>query len=99
MVTVNADHTVTAKIIATGMSATAAHIHQGAKGANGKVIVPFTKTGDNEFSAPPGAKLTDEQYQAYKAGDLYVNVHSAAHPAVPPRTALRSAPEGRFAFT
>jgi hypothetical protein len=80
MVTVNADHTVTAKIIATGMTATAAHIHQGAKGANGKVIVPFTKTGDNEFSAPAGAKLTDEQYQAYKAGDLYVNVHSAAHP-------------------
>jgi hypothetical protein len=80
MVTVNEDHTVTAKIIATGMSATAAHIHQAAKGANGKVIVPFTKTGDNEFSAPPGARLTDEQYQAYKAGDLYVNVHSAAHP-------------------
>jgi len=80
MVTINSDHTVTAKIIATGMTATAAHIHQGAKGANGKVIVPFTKTGDNEFSAPPGAKLTDEQYQAYKAGDLYVNVHSAAHP-------------------
>ena len=80
MVTINSDHTVTAKIIATGMTATAAHIHQGAKGANGKVIVPFTKTGDNEFSAPPGDKLTDEQYQAYKAGDLYVNVHSAAHP-------------------
>jgi hypothetical protein len=62
------------------MNATAAHIHQGAAHANGKVIVPFTKTGDNEFSAPPGAKLTDEQYAAYKAGDLYVNVHSAAHP-------------------
>jgi len=79
-VTVNEDHTVTAKITATGMTATAAHIHQAAMGANGKVIVPFTKTGDNEFSAPPGAKLTDEQYAAYKAGDLYVNVHSAAHP-------------------
>jgi hypothetical protein len=29
---------------------------------------------------PAGAKLTDEQYRAYQAGDLYVNVHSAAHP-------------------
>jgi hypothetical protein len=79
-VTVNDDHTVSAKITVTGMNATAAHIHEAAAGSNGKVIVPFTKTGDNEFSAPAGAKLTDEQYEAYKAGKLYVNVHSAAHP-------------------
>ena len=26
-----------------------------------------------------GAKLTDDQYAAYKAGNLYVNVHSAAN--------------------
>jgi hypothetical protein len=25
------------------------------------------------------SKLTDEQYASYKAGELYVNVHSAAH--------------------
>jgi len=79
-VTVNDDHTVSAHIKVTGMNPTAAHIHQGAAGTNGKVIVPFTKSGDNEFSAPAGAKLTDEQYAAYKAGNLYVNVHSAAHP-------------------
>ena len=28
---------------------------------------------------PAGAKLTEAQYKAYEAGDLYVNVHSAAH--------------------
>ena len=78
-VTVNADHTVTAKIHVTGMEGTAAHIHMGAAGANGPVIVPFTKTGENEFSAPAGAKLTDDQYKAYEAGKTYVNVHSAAH--------------------
>jgi len=79
-VTIKDDHTVSADITVTGMVATAAHIHQGAKGANGKVVVPFTKVGDNHFAAPAGAKLSDEAYAAYKAGDLYVNVHSAAHP-------------------
>lgn len=78
-VTVNPDHTVTAEITVTGMQATASHIHMGAAGANGPVIVPFTKTGDNKFSAPAGAKLTDEQYAAFKAGNTYVNVHSDAH--------------------
>ena len=79
-VTVNPDHTVMADITVTGMSATAAHIHEAAKGKNGNVIVPLTKEGDNHFVAPPGAKLTDEQYEAYKAGNLYVNVHSKQHP-------------------
>jgi hypothetical protein len=79
MVTVNPDHTVTAHITVTGMQATASHIHMGAAGANGPVIVPFTKTGDNTFAAPAGAKLTDEQYAAFKAGNTYVNVHSDAH--------------------
>jgi hypothetical protein len=41
------------------------------------VIVPLTKSGDNAWSVPAGAKLTADQYKAYKAGDLYVNVHSA----------------------
>ncbi len=79
-VTINADHTVSAKVAATGMTATASHIHEGAMGANGPVIVPFTKTADNTFEAPAGAKLTDAQYASFKAGNLYVNVHSAAHP-------------------
>jgi ABC-type Fe2+-enterobactin transport system substrate-binding protein len=45
-VTINADRTVSAKITVTGMTATASHIHEGAAGANGPVIVPFTKTGE-----------------------------------------------------
>jgi hypothetical protein len=40
------------------------------------VIVPFTKTGDNKFAPAADAKLTEAQYAAYKAGKLYVNVHS-----------------------
>ena len=79
-VTVGADCSVTASITVTGMNATAAHIHQAAAGANGGVIVPFTKTGDNAFAAPAGAKMTAEQCAAYKAGNTYVNVHSGAKP-------------------
>jgi hypothetical protein len=79
-VDIKADRTVTALVIVTGMTATASHIHEGAAGANGPVIVPFVKTGDNTFAAAEGAKLTEAQYESYKAGKLYINVHSAKNP-------------------
>jgi hypothetical protein len=88
-VTIRPDHTVTVKESVTGMTATASHIHQGAAGANGPVIVPFTKTADNTFASADGAKLTDAQYDAFKAGNLYVNVHSAAHPGGEIRAQLK----------
>jgi hypothetical protein len=80
MIVIGADKTVTGSVEVTGMTPTAAHIHEAAKGANGPVIVPFTKTGANTFAPPPGAKLTDEQYASYQAGKLYLNVHSATYP-------------------
>jgi hypothetical protein len=46
-----------------------AHIHQGAKGQNGPVIVPLTKSGDT-YSVPAGRKLTAEQIKDWKAGNL-----------------------------
>lgn len=88
-VTINADRTVSARITVTGMNATAAHIHEGAAGANGPVIVPFTKSGDNVFVAPEGAKMTEAQYEAYKKGNTYVNVHSAKNPPGEVRAQLK----------
>ena len=88
-VTIKDDRSVSAKITVTGMTATASHIHEGAAGANGPVIVPFTKTGDNTFAAPDGAKLTESQYASYKAGNLYVNVHSAKNPGGEVRAQLK----------
>jgi hypothetical protein len=81
MVTIKEDRSVSAKITVTGMVATAAHIHEAAAGENGPVIVPLTKKGDDTFVAADGAKLTESQYASYKAGKLYVNVHSARSPA------------------
>ena len=79
-ISVAADKSVSGKITTTGIEGKAAHIHTGAAGANGPVLVGLTKDGDNGWTVPAGAKFTDEQYAAYVAGGLYVNVHSAAHP-------------------
>lgn len=87
-ITINDDGSVSGSVTASGFAPTAAHIHEGAAGTNGKVIVPFTKEGD-KFSAPAGAKLTPDQLKAFKAGNLYVNIHSAAHPGGEVRAQLK----------
>lgn len=74
------DGSVSGSVTVTGMTPTMAHIHQGAPGVAGPVIVPFKQDG-NTFTATPGAKLTESQMAAWRAGNLYFNVHSAAHPA------------------
>jgi len=73
------DGAVSGSVKSTGVEGTMAHIHTAAPGKNGPVIIPLTKGADGEWAVPAGAKLTDEQMKSYKAGDLYVNVHSAEH--------------------
>ncbi len=77
--TVNEDKTVNGSITVSGLAPFAAHIHVGARGKNGPVAVGLTKTGDNVWSTPYGARFTDDQYKAFVAGETYVNVHTAAH--------------------
>lgn len=79
-ITVKDDKSVSGSVTTTGVTATAAHIHLAPRGKIGKIIIPLTKSSDgNTWSVPAGTKLTDAQYEAYKAGNLYVNVHSAAN--------------------
>jgi hypothetical protein len=80
MIVIGDDKSVTGSVQVAGMTPTMAHIHEAPKGSNGPVILPFTKTGDMTFAPAPGARLTDAQYASYKAGNLYINVHSAAYP-------------------
>ncbi|WP_298231743.1 CHRD domain-containing protein [uncultured Azohydromonas sp.] len=72
------DGTVSGSIKTTGVDALAAHIHHGAEGSNGPVVIPLTKGENGTWTVPEGTKLTAEQMKAYRAGELYVNVHSAA---------------------
>ena len=74
------DMSVKGTVTTTGVAGTAAHIHMAGAGKNGPVIVPMVKSGDNGWTFAPDAKLNADQMKAFKAGDLYVNVHSAANP-------------------
>lgn len=78
-VKVAADKTVSGSVTTKGITATAAHIHEGEMGKNGPVVITLTKAGDDKWVVPDGSKFSDAQYESYKAGKLYVNVHSAAH--------------------
>jgi hypothetical protein len=88
-ITVGDDKSVSGKITTKGITGVAAHIHLAAAGKNGPPIITLKQAGDNEWSVPAGSKLTDEQYASYKAGDLYVNVHSAEHKPGEIRAQLR----------
>ena len=77
---VERDGGIQGKVTTQGLAATAAHIHEGASGSNGPVIVPLARAAENEWSVPPGTRLSDAQVRSYRAGALYVNVHSAAYP-------------------
>ena len=70
------DGTITGSVTTKDVQGTMAHIHRGAKGTNGPVIVPLDKKGDI-YSVPAGRKLTAQQIDDLKAGNLYVNVHTA----------------------
>jgi mono/diheme cytochrome c family protein len=66
----------------TGITATAAHIHEGATGVVGPVIIPLAETpaGSGFWIVPAGQTLTASQIASFNAGNLYFNVHSTANP-------------------
>jgi CHRD domain len=78
-ISIAADKSVSGTVKTKGIDGTVGHIHVGAPGESGPPIITLSKGADGVWSVPPGSKLTDEQYADFKAGKLYVNIHSAEH--------------------
>jgi CHRD domain len=77
---VAADGSLTGKINTYGIKGIMAHIHEGAPGRKGAPIVGLAPGPHGTWVVPAGSKLTAEQMKEFRAGKLYVNVHSAHHP-------------------
>lgn len=72
--------TLTYFVSATGLSPSAAHFHLAPPGTAGGVIAPLGATPAPNFYTGAVA-LNSSQVGSLFAGDIYVNVHTAANPA------------------
>ena len=77
--TFGTDRSIAGGVATTGMTGTAAHIHEAPPGKSGGVIIPLIHGSDGRWIVPAGTKLTDAQAASLLAGNLYVNVHSEAY--------------------
>lgn len=84
VLTVNLDTgEVSGSLTTTGMTASAAHIHEGFGGTVGPIIITLQQDTVNTsiWRLPTGALLSDTQLVSLQDGGLYVNVHSVTFPA------------------
>jgi 3D (Asp-Asp-Asp) domain-containing protein len=65
-------------VVTSGIVSTNAHIHLAPRGTPGAVSVPLTKQGEI-WVVPDGTVLNADQLAAFRAGNLYYNVHTAAN--------------------
>jgi hypothetical protein len=67
----------------TGLTATAAHLHQGFAGANGPVIVSLEQDPGNSgrWRSSSDATLSQDEIDAVLRGETYINVHTAENGA------------------
>jgi len=78
--TLNTDNSVACNVTTKDLSgAVAAHIHPGAAGVEGTILIPLNG-GPTVWTCPAGAVLTTAQVTALRAGQMYFNVHTSANP-------------------
>lgn len=76
---VNPDRSITYHVMATGLTATAAHIHVGAPGAAGGILFGLAPGPTMWVGTTPA--MTEAQYEQFQAGGMYVNIHTSLFPA------------------
>lgn len=74
--TIASDGLISGSITTHGIAGTMAHIHQGAVGTNGPVVITLTKGDGGTWFVPPATRLSADQQDLYRSGKLYVNVHT-----------------------
>lgn len=73
-----ATKTLTGTVVTSGIVGVAAHIHEGASGVAGPIVIPLSGGTGGVWTVPASTVLTDAQYISLQANTYYVNVHSAA---------------------
>jgi hypothetical protein len=74
-----ADNTIAGFIVTTNLTATQAHIHQGARGVAGGILVPLFG-GPSHWFFLDNATLPADNVAAFLGDNTYYNVHSVALP-------------------
>ena len=77
-----ATKTLSGAVQVSGMTASVAHVHQGAAGVNAPPLIDLAESpaGSGTWVVPANTVLNDAQLGALRAGEMYVNAHSIANP-------------------
>ena len=78
------DYSLELQVVTSGVAdATAAHIHTGAVGVDGPVLLALEQDASdvNRWMAPSGAMLDAAIFAVLASGGHYVNVHTPAYTA------------------